>query len=140
LQVVALHNDRYIFPLTIAVTKVSGSGADAIFMGVLKLLPEVPDVVNAWLVPAGVCLLRLALSNVGLANNRVTAQPTETLLGVTPTLNHQPASVGSCSQNPNTVSSRSHTFKNGFLVACLLRLADHLCTSRCVLQCFCFIT
>jgi hypothetical protein len=57
--VVALHNDLYIFPLTIAVTKVSGSGADAIFMGVLKLLPEVPDVVNAWLVPAGASYLHL---------------------------------------------------------------------------------
>lgn len=54
LQVVALHKDHYVFPLTIAVTKASGSGADAIFMGVLQPLDDEPDMVKAWLMPAGV--------------------------------------------------------------------------------------
>jgi hypothetical protein len=52
-QVVALHQERYVFPCTITVSKVSGSGADAVFMGVLKPMPAVPDVVQAWIVPAG---------------------------------------------------------------------------------------
>lgn len=52
-QVVALHQERYMFPCTITVSKVSGSGADAVFMGVLKPMPAVPDVVQAWIVPAG---------------------------------------------------------------------------------------
>lgn len=42
-----------MFPCTITVSKVSGSGADAVFMGVLKPMPAVPDVVQAWIVPAG---------------------------------------------------------------------------------------
>jgi hypothetical protein len=54
LQVVALHKDHYVFPLTIAVTKASGSGADAVFMGVLRPLDDQPDTVKAWLMPAGV--------------------------------------------------------------------------------------
>jgi len=31
-EVVALHKDRFVFPVRIAVTRVSGSGADSIFM------------------------------------------------------------------------------------------------------------
>lgn len=36
-EVVALHRDRYVFPIKILVTKSQGSGADAIFMGLLKV-------------------------------------------------------------------------------------------------------
>ena len=36
-DVVALHKERYIFPVTLAVTKVSGTGADATFMSVMKV-------------------------------------------------------------------------------------------------------
>lgn len=52
-QVVALHMEHYVFPVNINVTKVSGSGADAVFMGVLKPLPAAQDVVQAWVVPSG---------------------------------------------------------------------------------------
>lgn len=52
-QVVGLHRDCYVFPLTLLVTKVSGSGPDAVFMGVLKPLPQSPDAVRAWVMPAG---------------------------------------------------------------------------------------
>jgi len=31
-EVVALHKDRFVFPIRLAVTRVSGSGADSIFM------------------------------------------------------------------------------------------------------------
>lgn len=37
LQVVALHKERYVFPVTLKVTRVSGTGVDAIFMGVMKV-------------------------------------------------------------------------------------------------------
>lgn len=36
-EVVALHRDRYVFPIKIMVTKSQGSGADATFMGLLKV-------------------------------------------------------------------------------------------------------
>jgi hypothetical protein len=37
LQVVALHKDRYVFPCTLKVTRFSGTGVDAMFMGVMKV-------------------------------------------------------------------------------------------------------
>lgn len=36
-QVVALHKDRYVFPVTLTVSKLSGSGAETTFMSVLKV-------------------------------------------------------------------------------------------------------
>lgn len=36
-EVVALHRDRYVFPVRILVTKTQGTGADATFMGMLKV-------------------------------------------------------------------------------------------------------
>jgi hypothetical protein len=37
LQVVALHKDRYVFPVTLKVTKIMGTGVDATFMGIMKV-------------------------------------------------------------------------------------------------------
>jgi hypothetical protein len=37
LQAVALHRERYVFPVTLKVTKVSGCGVDSIFMGIVKV-------------------------------------------------------------------------------------------------------
>jgi hypothetical protein len=36
-DLVALHKEGFIFPVTICVTRASGSGADATFMGVIKV-------------------------------------------------------------------------------------------------------
>lgn len=36
-EVVALHKERYVFPVSLLVAKVSGSGADAVYMGILKV-------------------------------------------------------------------------------------------------------
>lgn len=36
-EVVAMHKERYVFPISVLVTKVSGQGADSMFMGVLKV-------------------------------------------------------------------------------------------------------
>lgn len=46
-----LHKDHYVFPITLLVTKVSGTGADAIFMGVIKPVVEDLDSVKAWIMP-----------------------------------------------------------------------------------------
>jgi hypothetical protein len=37
-EVVAMHQERYVFPISLNVTKVSGSGADAIYMGIIKVM------------------------------------------------------------------------------------------------------
>lgn len=36
-QVVALHKDRYVLPVQLCVTKISGSGSDALFMGAMNV-------------------------------------------------------------------------------------------------------
>lgn len=41
-EVVGLHHERYVFPAKIAVTKVSGTGVDSMFMGVIKVSPPGP--------------------------------------------------------------------------------------------------
>ncbi|PNW87648.1 hypothetical protein CHLRE_02g142166v5 [Chlamydomonas reinhardtii] len=55
-EVVALHRDRYVFPIKIMVTKSQGSGADATFMGLLKEVEADPNTIKAWLMPNGVTL------------------------------------------------------------------------------------
>lgn len=52
-QVVALHKEHYVFPITLVVTRVSGTGAEAVFMGVIKPSAEDPDAVKAWITPGG---------------------------------------------------------------------------------------
>lgn len=41
-QVVALHKDRYVFPVTLKVTQIMGTGVDATFMGVMKVSGTLP--------------------------------------------------------------------------------------------------
>ncbi|GIL79405.1 hypothetical protein Vretimale_18290 [Volvox reticuliferus] len=55
-EVVALHRDRYVFPIKILVSKSQGNGADAIFMGLLKEVEADPNQIKAWLMPNGVTL------------------------------------------------------------------------------------
>lgn len=38
-EVVALHKDRHVFPVEICVTKLSGVGADQVFLGMLRNIP-----------------------------------------------------------------------------------------------------
>lgn len=52
-EVVALHKDRTVFPVTICVTKLSGVGADAIFLGMLRPLSFSRKDIRAWLAPNG---------------------------------------------------------------------------------------
>jgi len=54
-EVVALHKDRFVFPVRIAVTRVSGSGADSIFM-VRRSRLQTPSQRTAWVAgAAGAC-------------------------------------------------------------------------------------
>ncbi|KAG2486663.1 hypothetical protein HYH03_014719 [Edaphochlamys debaryana] len=55
-EVVALHKDRYVFPVLLCVTKLSGVRSDSVFLGVVRPIP--PNVLNlrAWIAPNGVFL------------------------------------------------------------------------------------
>ncbi|EFJ46271.1 hypothetical protein VOLCADRAFT_93382 [Volvox carteri f. nagariensis] len=55
-EVVGLHKDRYVFPVDLCVTKMSGSGSDSVFLGVLRPLPPSTLRVRAWLAPNGTFL------------------------------------------------------------------------------------
>jgi hypothetical protein len=49
----ALHKEHYVFPVSLAVTRVSGTSAEAMFMGVMKPAGEDASSVKAWLMPGG---------------------------------------------------------------------------------------
>ncbi|GIM08632.1 hypothetical protein Vretimale_12650 [Volvox reticuliferus] len=55
-DIVALHKERYVMPLRLCVTKLSGVGMDAVFLGLLR--PEPLDIrsMRAWVAPNGVIL------------------------------------------------------------------------------------
>ncbi|KAG2429714.1 hypothetical protein HYH02_013971 [Chlamydomonas schloesseri] len=55
-DVVALHKDRFVFPLQLCVTKLSGIGTDSIFLGVLRPVPLDARNVRAWVAPNGLIL------------------------------------------------------------------------------------
>lgn len=55
-EVVALHKDRHVFPVSICVTKLSGLGADAVFLGLIRPLSFTKRDVRAWLGPNGIIM------------------------------------------------------------------------------------
>ncbi|GLC57759.1 hypothetical protein PLESTB_001261700 [Pleodorina starrii] len=55
-DVVALHKERHVFPLQLCVTKLSGVGTDAIFLGLLRPQPLDSRNVRVWVAPNGVIL------------------------------------------------------------------------------------
>ncbi|KAG2432252.1 hypothetical protein HXX76_009170 [Chlamydomonas incerta] len=55
-EVVALHKERYVFPISLCVTKMSGTGSDSVFLGVMRLLPPSSLRVRAWVAPNGAFL------------------------------------------------------------------------------------
>ncbi|KAG2484238.1 hypothetical protein HYH03_016973 [Edaphochlamys debaryana] len=55
-EVVAMHKDRYVFPMSLCVTKLSGVGTDSIFLAVARPLPPNANVMRAWMAPNGVFL------------------------------------------------------------------------------------
>ncbi|KAF5832011.1 hypothetical protein DUNSADRAFT_12252 [Dunaliella salina] len=55
-EVVALHKEKFVFPTELGVTKLSGSGSDSVFLGVLKAMPVSMETVRVWVAPNGVVL------------------------------------------------------------------------------------
>eukprot|EP00775_Hariotina_reticulata_P009651 gene9651-9811_t len=56
-QVVALHRDRKLFPINLSVVHLSGTGADSIFMGVVRAFTMKSDgLVKLWTLPTGTVL------------------------------------------------------------------------------------
>ncbi|WIA37851.1 hypothetical protein OEZ86_014704 [Tetradesmus obliquus] len=55
-EMVALHKEHYVFPVTLGVTRVSGTGAEAMFMGVMRPALEDAGAVKAWIMPGGIML------------------------------------------------------------------------------------
>jgi len=52
-EVVALHKDKYVFPLDLCVTKLSGIGADCVFLGLLRHTKPSTTSVRVWVSPIG---------------------------------------------------------------------------------------
>ncbi|KAF5829405.1 hypothetical protein DUNSADRAFT_16104 [Dunaliella salina] len=52
-EVVALHKNKNVFPIQLAVTKVSGVGNDSVFMGVLRPYTVEAGVIRVWCTPSG---------------------------------------------------------------------------------------
>mmetsp|Transcript_10121 Transcript_10121/g.26269 ORF Transcript_10121/g.26269 Transcript_10121/m.26269 type:complete len:2025 (-) Transcript_10121:314-6388(-) len=52
-EVVALHKNRNVFPIQLAVTKVSGVGNDSVFMGVMRPYTVEAGVIRVWCTPSG---------------------------------------------------------------------------------------
>ena len=52
-EVVAIHKDKHVFPLQICVTKLSGVGADAVFLGLMRPIPFSTRHVRCWITPTG---------------------------------------------------------------------------------------
>ncbi|KAG2493141.1 hypothetical protein HYH03_008565 [Edaphochlamys debaryana] len=55
-EVVALHKDRFVFPMALCVTKLSGMGSDSVFLGVCRPMPPSNINLRAWIAPNGVFL------------------------------------------------------------------------------------
>eukprot|EP00198_Chlamydomonas_reinhardtii_P005487 XP_001694823.1 predicted protein [Chlamydomonas reinhardtii] len=55
-EVVGLHKDRFVFPLSLCVTKMSGTGTDSVFLGVARPMASNSLNVRAWIAPNGVFL------------------------------------------------------------------------------------
>ena len=47
-EVIGVHKERYVFPLQLCVTKLSGTGPDCVFMGVLRPVPFSARDIRVW--------------------------------------------------------------------------------------------
>lgn len=53
---VGLHKDRYVFPVNLCVTKLSGTGSEVVFLAVLRPAPVDSGCVRVWIAPNGLVL------------------------------------------------------------------------------------
>ncbi|GLC73343.1 hypothetical protein PLESTF_001365300 [Pleodorina starrii] len=81
-EVVALHKERYVFPMSLCVTRMSGAGTDSIFLGVARPLPPSSLTVRAWLAPNGVLLCgdQQFASLCGMAEGELIGRPLAALV------------------------------------------------------------
>ncbi|KAG2450421.1 hypothetical protein HYH02_004923 [Chlamydomonas schloesseri] len=55
-EVIALHKERYVMPMSLCVTKMSGTGTDSVFLGVVRPMASNTRNVRVWVAPSGVVL------------------------------------------------------------------------------------
>ncbi|GFR42352.1 hypothetical protein Agub_g3047, partial [Astrephomene gubernaculifera] len=81
-EVIALHKDHHVFPIALCVTKLSGTGADSIFLGVVRPLSPSPYNMRAWLAPNGtfLCSDQLFASMVGLTEGELVGRSLPSLV------------------------------------------------------------
>ncbi|KAG2443224.1 hypothetical protein HYH02_009297 [Chlamydomonas schloesseri] len=81
-EVVALHKERYVFPMQLCVTKMSGTGSDSVFLGVARPLASNLLNVRAWVAPNGVFLCgdNMFASMCGVAENELVGRSLAALL------------------------------------------------------------
>lgn len=75
-EVVALHKDKHVFPVQICVTKLSGVGAEAVFLGLMRPIPFSKRDVRAWIAPNGTILC------CGPMFSALTGIPADEMVGV----------------------------------------------------------
>ncbi|GIL50772.1 hypothetical protein Vafri_6912 [Volvox africanus] len=80
-EVVALHKDRYVFPVALCVTRLSGVGSDSIFLGLIRPLPPNIHDLRAWVAPNGVflCSDQQFASAIGVFEGELVGHPLSSL-------------------------------------------------------------
>ncbi|KAG2443202.1 hypothetical protein HYH02_009279 [Chlamydomonas schloesseri] len=70
-EVVALHKERYVFPMQLCVTRMSGTGSDSVFLGVARPMVANSLNVRAWVSPNGtfLCGDQMFASMCGIAES-----------------------------------------------------------------------
>ncbi|KAG2443454.1 hypothetical protein HXX76_001811 [Chlamydomonas incerta] len=81
-EVVALHKERYVFPMQLCVTRMSGTGSDSVFLGVARPLGSNLLNVRAWVAPNGVFLCgdHMFASMCGVAESELVGRSLASLL------------------------------------------------------------
>ncbi|KAG2441028.1 hypothetical protein HXX76_003881 [Chlamydomonas incerta] len=81
-EVIALHKERYVMPMSLCVTKMSGTGTDSVFLGVVRPMPSNTRNVRCWVAPSGVILCgdQQFASMIGVTEGEVVGR---TLLSLT---------------------------------------------------------
>ncbi|GIL67639.1 hypothetical protein Vafri_20979 [Volvox africanus] len=81
-EVVGLHKDRYVFPVSICVTKLSGTGSDSVFLGLLRPIPPSLYAMRVWISPNGIflCGEQSFASMVGLAEGELVGKSLSSLV------------------------------------------------------------
>jgi hypothetical protein len=52
-EVLAVHKDHSVLPISIGIMKMSGTGNDSMFMAVIQLSPQPEDMARMWIMPTG---------------------------------------------------------------------------------------